>query len=273
MRFLRLAPAVLVAALVGAPGVALAAPGSVLAAPGSVLAAPGSVLAAPAKDDSVTMRLPASVRAGGSPGAVSVAVVKRSRGCLIVRTALAISLPGLTADQVAVEVFSAGAWRSVSGSGSGGLVTTARTSPDDPTLCRDENVTVRYRVAFRAGVAGGTANVTGTATSAAGLAIGQSTGALRVTGTTPSPSPSPSRSPSKSPSPSPSPTTQSPSASPTEVPSTDPTTAPAPAPAAGSGDDGSAGIGTAFMLAGLAMVGVGSALLVAVLRRSRPSSA
>jgi hypothetical protein len=252
MRFLRLAPALLVLASIGAPGVAFAAP---------------------AKDDSVTLRLPASVRPGGAPGAVSVAIVKRSKGCLIVRTSLAVSLPGLTADQVAVEVFSAGAWRSVSASGGGGLVTTARTSPDDPTLCRDENVTVRYRVAFQAGVAAGTANVTGTATSAAGLAIGQSTGALRVAGTGPSPSPSPSRSPSRSPSPSPTTPSASPSASPTDEPSADATTAPAPTPAAGSGGGGSAGIGTAFMLAGLALVGLGSALLVAVLRRSRPSSA
>lgn len=254
MRFLRLAPALLVLASIGAPGAAFAAP---------------------AKDDSVALRLPASVRPGGAPGAVSVAVVKRSKGCLIVRTALAVSLPGLTADQVAVEVFSAGAWRSVPASGGGGLVTTARTSPDDPTLCRDENVTVRYRVAFRAGVAAGTANVTGTATSAAGLAIGQSTGALRVAGTgpSPSPSPSPSRPPSRSPSPSPTTPSASPSASPTDEPSADATTAPAPAPAAGSGGGGSVGIGTAFMLAGLALVGLGSALLVAVLRRSRPSSA
>lgn len=251
MRFLRLAPAVLVAALVGAPGVALAAP---------------------AKDDSVTLRLPASVRSGGSPGAVSVAVVKRTRGCLIVRTSLAISLPGLTAEQVGVDVFSVGKWRPVSVSGGGGLVTTARTSPDDPTLCRDESVTVRYRVAFRASVPAGTANVTGTATSAAGLAIGQSTGALRVAGGPTTGSPSPSRSPSRSPSPSP--TTPSPSPSPSASPSLDaePSAEPTTTPAAATAGDDSAGIGTAFMVAGLGLVGVGSALLVAVLRRSRPTS-
>jgi hypothetical protein len=254
MRFLRLAPALLVLAVIGAPGVALAAP---------------------AKDDSVTLRLPASVRAGGSPGAVSIAVVKRTRGCLIVRTSLAISLPGLTAEQLAAEVFSAGEWRSVSVSGGGGLVTTARSSPDDPTLCRDESVTVRYRVAFRASVPGGTANVTGTATSAAGISIGQSTGALGVAGgpATKSPSPSPSRSPSRSPSPSP--TTPSPSPSPSASPSLDaePSAELTTTPAAATAGDDSAGIGTAFMVAGLGLVGVGSALLVAVLRRSRPTSA
>lgn len=251
MRLVRVVAAVaLTAGLVGAAPAAAAAP-------------------APPRDDTVTLRVPGSIRVGGSPGAVTVVVVKRTKGCVLVRTALAISLPGLSASQVDVQVASDGQWQPVAVSGGGGLVTTARTAPDRAELCRSESVAARYRIAFRAGTPAGVANLVGEAYSAGGLVLGRATGAVRVVGAaTPSPRVTPSASPSASPTPSATPTTSAPT-----TPAETATTAAAAVPQNGTGGGGSAGLGPAVMVAGLAMVAGGIALLVLIVRRSRTDDA
>src|SRR5688572_19874356 len=108
-----------------------------------------SLAAAPAvaEGESVRVRAPSSISAGGSPGSVTVNVSMRGGDCVNVRTVLGVHLPGLTADRVEVRVAADGAWRPVSVSNSAnGLVVTARTAPDRAELCARKSVSSRYRV-------------------------------------------------------------------------------------------------------------------------------
>jgi hypothetical protein len=119
-----------------------------------------SATPAAADGDTVRVRLPSSFTAGGSPGSFAVLVTRRDGECVAVRTALGIRLPGLTEDQVRVQVAVDGQWHSVAVSGGGdGVVVTARTVPTNPMLCERKSVSVRYRLSFLAGTPGGTVTV------------------------------------------------------------------------------------------------------------------
>ncbi|MFE9182786.1 hypothetical protein ACFYMB_05565 [Micromonospora haikouensis] len=219
-----------------------------------------------AEGDSVRVRATDSFRPGGSPGAVNVEVRKRTEGCVVLRTGLGLSLAGLAANQVTAQVSLGGRWVPVPVSGGGGAVTTGRSAPTNPTLCKGKGVTMRYRLTFAAGAPGGRLTVVGEAVDGRGRAIGRGAVASRVVGPQAvKPSPTPSRSPSRSPSPSPTaePTTDAPTAG-------EPTLA---AVAAGAGtvaaaEEGSGGLSW-IMLFGVGLVVLGVGLIVLLVRRSR----
>jgi hypothetical protein len=222
------------------------------------LVAIGAVPAA-AADDSVGIRLPSRFTAGGSAGSVSVSVTKRTEGCVLVRTALAIRLEQLPADQVKVEVSRDGDWRSLRVSSAGdGLVVTEHTAPNQPVLCRKKSLSVRYRVTFLKGAPGGEATLVAEAYTGGGGLIDRAAGTRDVvnrSGVVPT---------SRTESPTPPPTTE-----PADLPGQQ-SPAAAAAGQPGQGDGGGLfGVGAVVMLLGVVMVGVGIALLVALLRRAR----
>ncbi|MGI5525618.1 hypothetical protein ACQEUX_32395 [Micromonospora sp. CA-259024] len=210
-----------------------------------------------ADDDSVRVSSASSFTAGGSPQGASVGVRKRSDGCVLLRTALALRLEGLEPDQVTVEVNAGGHWFPVAVTGGGGSVATAQTSPTKPTLCKGKGITVRYRVAFAAGAPGGRLVVTGVGVSAQGQELGRGSDSARVTGARVTPSPS------KSPSATPSPTeaaTEAVNPAALGVSAAPDTTATAAE---------SSGGGSPVMFFGIVMVAVGLLLIVLLVRRSR----
>jgi hypothetical protein len=225
---------------------------------GTILALAAGLVAvgaapAMAADDTVVVRLPDSFTAGGSAGAVSVAVEKRTSGCTRVRTALAFRLSGLPADQVKVDVRDDGEWRALSITDAGdGLVVTERTTPPDRSyLCRRRDASVRYRVAFLEGAPAGRVTVVAEAYSAGGGLMDRDAGTSSLINRNPSPSAAAAASAGGLPS---APSAAAPSAA--AAPSVDP-------------DRSAFGLGTLVMLIGLAMIGFGIALLVILLRRSR----
>ncbi|MFC4148214.1 hypothetical protein ACFO0M_18330 [Micromonospora mangrovi] len=224
-----------------------------------------------ADGDRVEVRAAGSFTAGGAPGGVAVEVRKRTDGCVLLRTALGLRLDGVRPDQVQVQVNVAGQWFPVGVSGGGGTVNSARTSPANPALCKGKSITVRYRVAFVAGAPGGRLTVVGEATNAVGRVLGRNAVASRVVGAekTASASPTPSRKPSPTPTPTP-----SASAVATEPPSAADTASAVAAvldPATGSSvaaaNDTSGG--SPIMWFGIALVLVGVALIVLLVRRNR----
>ncbi|RZU73419.1 hypothetical protein EV384_1822 [Micromonospora kangleipakensis] len=234
-----------------------------LATVGALLGGLVTVGASPAfaEGDRVEVRSADRFTVGGSPGTVAVEVRKRTDGCVLLRTGLGLRLDGIQADQVQVQANIGGQWQAVGVGGGGGTVATARTSPANPTLCKGKSITVRYRVAFLAGAPGGRLTVVGEATNAVGRLLGRASDSSRVVGAAAAaPSPTPSRKPSPSPSP-------TPSAEPTEPPSA---AAAALDPAAGqsSAADNSSG-GSPIMFFGIALVLVGIALIVLLVRRNR----
>lgn len=220
-----------------------------------------------ADGDRVETRSADSFTADGSPRGVAVEVRKRTDGCVLLRTAVGLRLDGVRPDQVQVQVNAGGQWVPVGVSGGGGAVNTAPTSPADPRLCKGKSITVRYRVAFLAGAPGGRLTVVGEATNAFGRLLGRDAVASRVVGGEPTASPSPSRKPSPTPTP-------SASAVATEPSGAADTTSPVAAaldPAAGSpvaAADESSG-GSPIMWFGIALVLVGIALIVLLVRRNR----
>ncbi|MFY1654309.1 hypothetical protein ACN27J_25930 [Solwaraspora sp. WMMB762] len=226
------------------------------------------------QDERVRIGLPSKFAVGEKAGGVTVKVTKRTDGCVAVRTALAIRLPGVTPDQVGVQARIDDDWVTVPLWDNGdGLLLTEHTAPEDDELCKGKSRSVRYRMAFRAGAPAGVAHIVGEAYTAGGVLLGREAGAKRVGGRLAGTY-------------QPGPPTPSPSAEPTPEPTVDsaavePSDAPAVLPdqdllaAAGSaggpaGDDGS-GIGTGVMAAGIGMVAVGIALLVLLVRRLRPT--
>ncbi|MBQ1044647.1 hypothetical protein KBX35_12785 [Micromonospora sp. C32] len=226
---------------------------------GGLIAVPASP--ASARDDRVGLRSAGSFTAGGSPGAVTVEVRKRTDGCVQLRTAIGLRLEGLRADQVRVQVAAGGRWTPVQVSGGDGAVATAAVAPVDRPLCKGKGVTVRYRVSFLAGAVGGRLELAGEASAANGDVLGRAGGSARLVGAPPTPSPSPSRKPSPTPTPSASETT------PADATDTSPVAA-AVAPATAAADDSSFG-GSMIMWFGIALVLVGAALIVLLLRRNR----
>ncbi|MEU9824261.1 hypothetical protein [Micromonospora chersina] len=218
----------------------------------------GAASPALAADDRVEVRSASSFTAGGSAGTVAVEVRKRTDGCVLLRTALGLRLDGLRADQVEAQVAVGGRWVPVPVSGGGGAVATAQTSPANAALCKGKGITVRYRVAFLAGTAGGRLAVVGEASAANGRVLGRSATAARVVGAerTASPSPTPSRKPS--------PTPSAVATTPAEEETTPTVAAAALDPAAESSSGGSP-----IMWFGIALVLVGVALIVLLVRRNR----
>jgi hypothetical protein len=224
-----------------------------------------------ADDDSVKLGAPDSFTAGGSAGSISVGVTKGSEDCVSVRTTLAIRLPGLTANQVNLQVAANGDWQplAVSDAG-GGLVTSGRVAPEKPRLCERKSVSVRYRLSFVAGTPGGSATIVAEAYTADGDLIERDAETLRVNGARGA-TPTPTRS-STSPTP-------NPSAEVTVAPEAEPSDAavvavPTSQPGLGAGNgngngSGGGGIGSMVMVVGVAMVAIGIALLVLLLRRTR----
>jgi len=234
-----------------------------LATVGTLLGALVLLVAVPASadEDSVRVRVPSSFTAGGSAGSVTVSVSKRTSGCVNVRTALGVRLPGLTADRVEVQVAVDGGWRPVTVSDGGdGLVVAQRTAPDKPELCARKSVSARYRVTFLPGAPDGRATVVAEAYTAAGSVIARDSDTARVAGRKGA---------------SPSPTERVPElVVPTETPAAteeaETATAGQPGQAeAGTTTDSSLGVGAMVMVVGVVMVGIGTALLVLLLRRGR----
>ncbi|MFG1673181.1 hypothetical protein [Micromonospora sp. NPDC049282] len=231
---------------------------------GGLVAAPASP--AMAEGDRVGLRSAGSFTAGGSAGAVAIEVRKRTEGCVQLRTVLGLRLDGLRADQVRVQVATAGRWVAVpvADGGGGGVITTGQVAPVDRPLCKGKGATVRYRVTFLAGAVGGRLELAGEASAANGQVLGRAGRSARLVGAerTPSPSPTPSRKPSPTPTPSAAASTAA------ETASTSPVVA-AVDPAAGAADDDSSSGGSLIMWFGIALVLVGAALIVLLVRRSR----
>ncbi|MFG1839352.1 hypothetical protein ACGFH8_13045 [Micromonospora sp. NPDC049175] len=215
-----------------------------------------------ADDDSVRVGAASSFAAGGSAQGVNVAVRKRTEGCVLLRTALVLSLEGLQPSQAKVEVNAGGQWFPVALAGGGGNVGTAQTSPLKPTLCKGKGITVRYRVTFGADAPGGRLVVTGAGVSAAGQEVGRGSDTARVTGARVTPSPTPSKK-------------ASPTPSPTEVATVDDAVTPAAlgdvsgTPQASTDAAASSGGTSPVMIFGIVMVAVGLLLIVLLFRRSR----
>ncbi|MEV0002322.1 hypothetical protein AB0H28_08560 [Micromonospora sp. NPDC050980] len=229
---------------------------------GALVAAPASPAAA--EGDRVGLRSAGSFTAGGSAGAVSIEVRKRTAGCVLLRTVLGLRLDGLRPEQVRVQVATAGRWVGVPVSGGGGVVTSAQVAPVDRPLCKGKGATVRYRVTFLAGAVGGRLELAGEARAANGQVLARAGRSARLVGAerSPSPSPTPSRKPSPTPTPSPAASTVA------ETAGTSPVVA-AVDPAAGAAADESSFGGSLVMWFGIALVLVGAALIVLLVRRSR----
>ncbi|WP_328339900.1 hypothetical protein [Micromonospora sp. NBC_00421] len=224
-------------------------------------------LPAYADADRVRVRAPGGFAAGGSPGGVSIEVRKRTDGCVLLRTGLGLSLTGVTADQVRVEVNVGGRWSAVPVSGDGGMVRVSRTSPAESALCKGKSSTVRYRVAFLAGAPAGRLEVVGEATTAVGRLIGRGADTSRVGGraaSTPTPSPTPTRKPTSTPTPD------------ATIPATEPATTQAVLAAPPAGRASAAAEtsgGSMIMFAGIALVILGAGLIALLIFRSRADRA
>ncbi|MDG4763922.1 hypothetical protein O7632_07335 [Solwaraspora sp. WMMD406] len=138
-----------------------------------------------AQDEQVRVQLglPGKFTAGEKAGGVTVKVTKRTEGCVSLRTALAIRLPGATPDLVAVQARIDDDWVNVPVTDNGGgLLVTDRTAPEDDELCKGKSRTTRYRMAFLAGAPAGTANIVAEAYTAGGELLGRAAGAKKVGG-------------------------------------------------------------------------------------------
>ncbi|WP_422753254.1 hypothetical protein [Micromonospora sp. WMMD708] len=228
-------------------------------------------LPAHADEDRVRVRASGGFSAGGSPGGVTIEVRKRTDGCVLLRTALGLSLAGVGADQVRVEVSVGGRWSTVPVTGGGGVLQVSRTSSAGPPLCKGKSSTVRYRVAFLAGAPAGRLDVVGEATTAVGRLIGRGADTSRVGGRAAG-SPTPSPTPTRKPTPTPTPTT--PEAT-TPAPTAAATGAALAAPAAGPAGTAAAETsgGSMTMFAGIALVILGAGLIALLIFRSRADRA
>ncbi|MDG4784853.1 hypothetical protein O7626_02705 [Micromonospora sp. WMMD1102] len=220
-----------------------------------------------AEGEQVKVRAPNSISAGGSAASVTVNVSMRGGDCVNVRTALAVQLPGLTADRVEVRVPAGRDWRRVPVSAAGdGLFVTERTAPQRPELCARKNVSSRYRVNLAEGVPGGRVTLVAEAYAAGGRLLGRGGDAARVTGRT-----------GKAPQRTPGLVTASATPQATEAAEAEPSQEVAAAlpvrPAAAEDSGGSLGLGGMVMVVGVVMVGIGIALIVLLVRRSRAERA
>jgi hypothetical protein len=229
--------------------------------------------AAPATAAGETVRVtaPGGLVAGGSPGSVTVRVSMRRGECVSVRTRVGLQVPGLTPDVVRMQVAVDGAWQPVSVTlGGDGFVVSADTVPNRPELCARRSVASRYRVFLLAGAPPGRVTVLGEAYTAEGVLLGQDVETARMRGQTATVAlPTQPATPSPTPEVTEAVDTEE-TVEPTEAATADVETRAATA-AVDSG--GGFGIGTMVMLVGLLMVGIGIALLVALVRRGRAERA
>ncbi|MFY1626788.1 hypothetical protein ACN268_26860 [Micromonospora sp. WMMD735] len=221
-----------------------------------------------ADEDRVRVRASGGFSAGGSPGGIVIEVRKRTDGCVLLRTALGLSLTGVGADQVRVEVSVGGRWSTVPVTGGGGVLQVSRTSSAGPPLCKGKSSTVRYRVAFLAGAPAGRLDVVGEATTAVGRLIGRGADTSRVGGRAAG-SPTPSPTPTRKPTPTPDATTSAPA--PTAATTGAALAAPAAGPAGTAAAETSGGSMTMF--AGIALVILGAGLIALLIFRSRADRA
>ncbi|WP_431882612.1 hypothetical protein [Micromonospora gifhornensis] len=150
-----------------------------------------------ADEDRVRVRSAGSFTAGRAAQDVRLEVRKRTDGCVRVRGALGLSLPGVRPEQVTVQAEVDRRWVSVPVSGTDGLVTTAPVAPARDELCKRKGTVIRYRVAFGADAPGGRLVVTGEAVTARGVLLGRAVAESQVNGGRVAPTPS--RSPSPTP--------------------------------------------------------------------------
>jgi hypothetical protein len=223
---------------------------------------------AAAQEDQVRLRVSSGFTAGGRAGTANLAANRRGPGCVPVRTELSIGLPGLTPEQVLVQVDAGrGQLRTVTAvSGGDGLVVAQRIVPDRAELCPRRGVAVRYRVTFLATAPAGRAAFVGEVFTADGRSLGADTDQARVASRNGPASPTRSATPTPTPTPSPTP-------EPTEPGGAEPT--PATSPVAGgvagpvAEESGWFGLSTVVMIFGVVLVGVGAALIVLLVRRGR----
>ncbi|MFJ8685706.1 hypothetical protein [Micromonospora wenchangensis] len=228
-------------------------------------------LPAHADEDRVRVRAPGGFSAGGSPGGITVEVRKRTDGCVLVRTGLGLSLAGVGADQVRVEVNVGGRWSTVPVSGGGGVLQVSRTPSAGPPLCKGKSSTVRYRVAFLAGAPAGRLDVVGEATTAVGRLIGRGADTSRVGGRAAG-SPTPGTTPTRKPTPTPTPDATTPAPAPTTAITGAALAAPAAGPAGTAAAAQTSG-GSMTMFAGIALVILGAGLIALLIFRSRADRA
>ncbi|WP_181445149.1 hypothetical protein [Micromonospora endophytica] len=220
-----------------------------------------------ADEDRVRVQSAGSFTAGRSAEGVTVEVRRRTDGCVRVRGVLGLSLPGVRANQVAVQANLDGRWVPVAVSGDNGLLVTSAVAPEKDELCRGKRATMRYRVAFGADAPDGRLIVTGEVVTADGAVLGRAAADSRVVGGRVAPT--------RSASPTPSPT---PSEDPVEEPTAEVTPTVALA-AEGTGDAADAGDlaqtsgesagGSPVMYFGIAMVAAGVLLIGLLIARSR----
>ncbi|HEY2948162.1 MAG TPA: hypothetical protein VGJ53_07160 [Micromonosporaceae bacterium] len=221
-------------------------------------------LAGPALADpySVRLGLPSGFRVEGSPGSVTVRIARDDKGCVAARWVVTVGLPGMSPDQIRVERSRDGAWHEVVIEPIGdGAVAFA----SGGALCKDRDITARYRVSFLSGAPGGRAEFVLRATANGGR-IGSDSGSRRVSGPrNATPSPSVSASPTESSTPLA--TTDEPTGALGAVPTR--------AVAGGGDPDGGflSGVSLAIMIFGVLMIGTGGALLYFVVRKTRGDSA
>lgn len=221
-----------------------------------------------AQDDSARLRVSSSFTAGGKAGSANMSVTRRSRGCVAVRTSLAIGLAGLTPDQVLVQVNRGGGRLETLNlsSGGDGLVVTDRTEPERDELCERRSLSIRYRVTFLATAPGGRATMVAEAFTDGGAAIAAGTDSTRVSSRNGVVTPKP-----VVPSPTPEATATTAAAEAQRVavgPPSPAVVANRPEPAGGF-----SALGMSVMFFGLLLVGLGAALLVMLIRRARAERA
>lgn len=227
--------------------------------------------AADAAEGRVDLRSAQSFKAGGGPQSASITVTRRERGCVQVRTGLAIGLKGMGADQVRVESFSGGGWRPIIVSPAGdSAVVTERTAPERANLCNRQSTTARYRITFGAEAPSGTVTIVGEAYDGQGQLIDRDTVTGRVNGVKTSPSPSKkSTKPSKKATPTATPTTESATVEPFDDPAKSPIALGVPNAPQDPGGGGFLGVSGLVMVGGLVLVGVGAALIFLLVRQIR----
>ncbi|MEV0715794.1 hypothetical protein [Asanoa sp. NPDC050611] len=224
---------------------------------------------ASAADERIDLRATRTFTAGGDTGSASVSVTRRDRGCIGVRTALAIRLAnGMNANQVRVETQSRGQWRPVIVADAGGdTVVTERTAPDRSTICDRQTAVGRYRISFAKGTPGGSVTLIGQAFSGRGQALGSESAAARVNGV--KPTPSKTAKPRKTATPSAAATVDPDTVAPFDDPAKSPLAVGVPIAPHDSGDGGFLGMSGLVMGGGLVLVLVGVGLIVFLVRQLR----
>ncbi|BCB81807.1 hypothetical protein GCM10022251_14620 [Phytohabitans flavus] len=129
--------------------------------------------------------------AGANPAELTVVATKRTRECIKVRWSLVIRVENMSLDQISIDRREEDGQFPVDfqSEGAEGRVTDERLDPG--RLCRDRNVTARYRIAFDDDAGGGRVTLSVEAYDARNEFLESDTSTRNVEGDGPSPSPSP----------------------------------------------------------------------------------